>query len=196
MYLIFDCSSISKPSSYSAPFSDTFNWSRMIHLSWIILDKNYKPLKDFDCIVKPEGFPITKVIEKRCRIDKEDVNNKGEELSDILKQFNESLTECDYVFAHNLNFNENIVAAEYLRKGIDHTLFEKERFCLMQESTYFCKIPNKRGSGYKWPSLSEMHSILFEKLYSPPNNARADVIAATRCFIKLMKMNQLSDLWD
>lgn len=195
MYLIFDCSAIDKPKNWKAPFSDTFAWPRMIHLSWIILDKELKPIDDYDHIIQPEGFGFSEQIENRCKIDEEDIATKGAPLEAVLKGFNESLQEVEYVLAHNLTFNENVLAAEYLRKGISHDLFKKERFCLMQESTFFCKLPSKTG-GYKWPSLTELHSIIFQKGYSPPNNARADVIAATRCFKALMMGRQLDDMFD
>ena len=195
MYLIFDCSGIEKPKNWKAPFSDTFAWPRMIHLSWIILDKELKPIDDYDHIIIPEGFSFNEDIEKRCRIDQDDIDTKGATLEDVLNGFEKSLKEADFVFAHNLNFNENVIAAEFLRKGISHSLFRKERFCLMQESTFFCKLPSKTG-GYKWPTLTELHSIIFQKGYSPPNNARADVIAATRCFKALMMGGQLEDLFD
>jgi len=195
MYLIFDVSGIDKPKSWKAPFSDTFAWPRMMHLSWIILDKELKPVNDFDHIIIPEGFTVTSEIEKRCQIDQEDIETKGAPLDKVLEAFDKSLQEVEFVFAHNLNFNENVIAAEYLRRGIRHSLFRKERFCLMQESTFYCKLPSKTG-GYKWPTLSELHSIIFKKGYSPPNNARADVIAATRCFKALMMGRQLEDLFD
>jgi len=195
MYLIFDCSAIDKPKSWKAPFSDTFNWPRMIHLSWIILDKDLKPIEDQDYIIKPEGFAIDSTIAKRAQIDEEDVEKKSEPLEEVLKAFDESLKKAYYVLSHNLNFNENVLAAEYLRKSINHSLFRKLRFCLMQESTFFCKLPSKTG-GYKWPTLTELHAIIFKKAFSPPNNARADVIAATRCFKALMMGKQLDDLFD
>lgn len=195
MHLIFDVSGIDKPKSWKAPFSDTFAWPRMIHMSWIILDKDLKPIDDFDHIIIPEGFSFNPDIAKRCRIDQDDIDTKGAKLEDVLNAFEKSLQDVTYVFAHNLNFNENVLAAEYLRKGIKHSLFRRERFCLMQESTFFCKLPSKTG-GYKWPTLSELHSIIFKKAYSPPNNARADVIAATRCFKALMMGRQLEDLFD
>jgi len=195
MYLIFDVSSIDKPKNWKAPFSDTFSWPRMIHISWIILNKELKPIKDYDCIIQPEGFSINETIEKRCRIEKKELDEKGEKLSDVLKQFNATLKDADFLFAHNMNFNENVLAAEYLRQGIDHDLFKKERICLMQESTFYCKIPSKTG-GYKWPSLSELHAIIFKQKFSPAGNARADVIAASRCFIALMKVGAFEDLFD
>ncbi len=195
MYLIFDSSAIDKPKNWKAPFSDTFSWPRMIHLSWIILDKDLKPTDNQDYIIKPEGFSMTETIQKNSRIDEEDISRKSQPLDHVLSAFDKSLGDAYYVLAHNLNFNENVLAAEYLRKGINHSLFRKTRICLMQESTFFCKLPSKRG-GYKWPTLSELHAIIFQKSYSPPNNARADVIAATRCFKALKLGRQLDDLFD
>lgn len=64
----------------------------------------------------------------------------------------------------------------------------------MQEGTYHCKLRGKRG-GYKWPTLQEMHTVLFRQKYSPANNARADVIAASRCFIMLKKVRALEDIF-
>lgn len=197
MYLIFDCSGIDKPKSWKAPFSDTFNWPRIIHLSWIILDKELKPIDDYDEIIKPEGFNFNETIAKKCSIEQEDIDKRGTKIEDVLAAFNASLDKIEYVVAHNMNFNENVIAAEFLRKGIRHSLFLKERICLMQESTFFCKIPSRgRGAGYKWPTLTELHSIIFKKAYSPPNNARADVIAATRSFKALMLTHQLDDFFD
>lgn len=195
MYLIFDISSIDKPKNWKATFSDTFSWPRMIHISWIILDENLKPKKDYDCIIQPEGFSMNDKIEKRCKINEADLKEKGVKLDDVLKTFNESLKEAEYLFAHNMNFNENVLAAEYYRQGIDHDLFKMDRFCLMQESTFYCKIPSKTG-GYKWPSLTELHATIFNQRYSPAGNARADVIAASRCFIGLKKVGAFDDLFD
>lgn len=195
MYLIFDCSAISKPASYKAPFSDTFAWPRMIHLSWILLNKEYKPIEDFDCIVRPEGFTVTPEIEKNAHIDHEDIEKKAADLESILDKFSASVEKTQYIVAHNLNFNENVLAAEYIRKNKPINLFKKERICIMQESTHYCKIPNKRG-GYKWPTLNELHVVCFNQGYTPSNNARADVIAAARCFIKLMKTGQLEDFFE
>lgn len=191
--LIFDASGVGRPKSFKAPVTDTFVWPRLAHLSWIILDENLKPLKDYDCIVKPEGYTFDEEKIKYCHIDQEDIDKKGEKLEDILEKFKESIEETDFVWAHNLNLNENIVGAEFIRAGIRHNLHNAASYCLMQESTFYCKLPGKGGRGYKWPSLNELHAILFKKGYSPSNNARADVIASSRCFIMLMKLGELED---
>lgn len=194
-YLVFDATPISKPKSYSAPFSDTFAWPRLIHLSWIVLDDQLKPLSDHDYVVAPEGFTIDDTIAEFAVLDVEEVQEKGRPLAEVLQAFDDSLKEADYVFAHNMNASEKVVGAEFLRAGIEGHLFKTERYCLMQEGTYFCKLPSRTG-GYKWPSLRELHISCFNSSYKPVNNAKADVIAATRSFIYLMKKGELQDLFD
>ena len=83
-----------------------------------------------------------------------------------------------------------------MREGRTPKHFALPSVCLMQEGTYFCKIPNLRGSGYKWPSLVELYAALFAQRYTPPGNARADVIAATRSFKKLHMMGEMEDVFE
>lgn len=194
MYLIFDTSANGKPKTWKASYTDSFNWPRMIHCSWIILDDNYKPIKDYNCLIKPDGFTITEDTAKKAGEELSKFDS-GDPLEEVLEKFKESVEEVQYIFSFNLDFNENIIAAEYHRLGQKNPLLYTDKFCLMQESTWYCKIPG-RGGKYKWPSLNELHAICFQQKYSPAGNARADVIAASRCFIKLIKTGQLEDVFD
>ena len=101
MYLVFDCSANGNPSSYKAPFSDTFNWPRLIHISWILLDAQLKPIGDFDRIVLPEGFALNEDVRKKSKIDEEDIEKKAVPLTGILEEFNKSVSQCEYIFSHN-----------------------------------------------------------------------------------------------
>ena len=195
MYLIYDCTAVSKPVNLKAPFSSTSSWPRLLHLSWIVLNDQFKPIEDFDGIVLADNFKIDEEMMKYAKIDAEDVQKKGVDGDLLLKKFAESVEKVAYIFAHNLALNESILAAEHIRRGLEIPMFRKERFCLMQESTYFCKLPSKIG-GYKWPTLSELHIACFHSTYNPLNNARADVIACTRSFIYLMKHKHLEDLFE
>lgn len=194
-YLVFDATGIGKPKDYKAPFTETHSWPRLIHLSWIVLSEDFKPVKDYDCIIKPEGFEIDHHVTKFSRLEEEKIAKKGEPLEDVIAAFTESIESVDYLIAHNMNVCENIVAAECMRKGIHPPLFTTERLCLMQEATFYCKLPS-RGGGYKWPSMQEIYTTLFHQKYSPAGNARADTIAAARSFIMLMKKGELEDFFD
>jgi len=192
-YMIFDASGAGRPKTFKAPVTDTFVWPRLVHLSWIILGDDLKPIKDYNYIVNPEGYSFDEDKLKFCHIDEEDIQKKGAKLEDILLEFKQCIDDTDFLWAHNLNMNEMIVGAEFVRAGIRHNLHNAASYCLMQESTFFCRLPGKGGRGYKWPSLNELHAVLFKKGYAPSGNARADVIAASRCFIMLMKAGQLED---
>ena len=193
MYLIFDSSANGRPKSYKASLDDAFNWPRLIHLSWIILDKELKPTKDFNCIIRPEGFKPSAEACKSHHLELEDFETKGDDLRQVLEQFSDSVNACEYIFAHNLKYNEGIVGSEFYRKSMVSPLISADKYCLMQEGTYYCKLPGKRG--YKWPTLQEMHSIIFKQGYTPANHARADVIAASRCFIALKRARALEDIF-
>lgn len=193
MYLIFDASALKKPLTYKAPVTDTFSWPRMIHLSWIMLGEDLKPIKDYNCVIKPVEYKLSEEACEHHGIDAEKAE-QGDDLVEVLNQFKESIDDAKYIFSHNLSYNQSIVGAEFVRKKISHKLFHSETYCLMQEGTYYCKLRGKRG-GYKWPTLQEMHTILFKQKYSPANNARADVIAASRCFIMLKHKRALEDIF-
>ncbi len=194
-YLIFDTTGIGKPKDYKAPFSDTFSWPKMIHISWILLDEALKPVKDYDCIIQPHGFSIDDHILKFSRLESDEIDTKAKPLEDVLTQLAKDVDECDHLIAHNMSVNEKILGAEYMRQNLHPPFFVKDRMCLMQEGTWLCKIP-ARGGRYKWPSLQELYTTLFHQRYSPSGNARADVIAAARCFILMKKKGFLDDYFE
>lgn len=194
MYLIFDCSATRAPLSYDAPYSDSFNWPRLLHLSWILVDEDLKLKEDFNAIIKPSNFNVTDATLEPLHIKREDLEN-GEDLLDVLEQFNNTVKKASFGFSHNLKFNESIILSEYVRNKQNGELAALETYCLMQESTYYCQIPSRIG-GYKWPSLQELHAKIFNHKYSPSNNARADVIASAKSFIALKKMRMLDDIFE
>lgn len=195
MYLIFDVSGTAQKPDFKANFTDTKAWPRLMHISWIMLDKEYKPMEDYDFIAIPEGFEFDEKSMTKAILDAEDIEKKSKPLDEILDKFSESVDKVEYVFAHNLNYNENILGAEYVRLKKSINLFKKSRFCLMEEGTYYCKLKGF-GAKYKYPTLPELHAKCFGTAFNPVGNARADVIAATRCFIKMMKLGQLDDLFE
>ena len=66
-----------------------------------------------------------------------------------------------HAIAHNLEFDEKVLGAEYLRAGLPDPLARMDRLCTMRASTDHCKLPGRRG--YKWPTLEELHRHLFDE---------------------------------
>ena len=63
-----------------------------------------------------------------------------------------------YLIAHNMQFDINVLGAELLRLNVTPAK-EATKVCTMKEGTNYCKIPSFRG--YKWPTLTELHTKLF-----------------------------------
>ena len=194
-YLIYDISAHRKISNWKAPFTDTFNWPRILHISWILLDDQFKPLVDFNAYAEHPGFKVNEQMLELGHIEAEEYFENTSPVKDVMEHFAKVIEKTDVSFSFNQAYNENIAGAEFLRTGVKHDLFKKENFCLMRESTFFCALPGKGGK-MKWPTLNELHAILFNQKYSPSGNARADVIAAARCFIKLMKLGEFEDIFE
>ncbi len=190
MYLFFDTSAIGKPKSWKGAVDDPFNWPRMMHLSWLVYNKDRELIDSSDDIIKPEGFEIPVAIEQQNQVTHAEALDKGVPLKEALLRFKDAVNNAEYVISHNMKFNEGVVSSEFHRKGIAHTLGASDKYCLMQEATWYCKLPSKIG-GYKWPTLQEVHAKVFGTRYANANNALGDVSACTVCFFALLDLQAI-----
>lgn len=185
MYLFFDTETTGIPKNYNAPINDLNNWPRLVQLAWVIYDENAEKKTGANFIIKPEGFEIPREAANVHGITTEKAIETGRPLIEVLKEFAAAVGGAKLLVAHNMNFDEKIVGAEFLRKNIEHDLFNTVRFCTMQEATDFCQLPGNFG-GYKWPRLSELHKKLFNHNFDGAHDALADVNACARCFFELV----------
>ncbi len=189
-YLVFDCSAIGKPKRWNAPHTDTFNWPRMIHLAYRQYDDEYNLLDEGSDLVDLMGMELPYETARLSGIDQQMIDEEGRPVKEILAEFQEVIDESNYLFAFNMRFNFNVLAAAFYRAGIENRLFQLEKYCIMKESTYFCKLPGKDGR-YKWPTLQELHQKVFGTKYENVNRADADVKAAADCLFKLIEMDEI-----
>jgi len=187
MYLFFDTETTGLPLNWRAPITDLDNWPRMVQIAWILCDEQGSRLESNDFIIKPEGFVIPDSATSVHGISTEKAINEGEDLKKILILFNDLIKQADYIVAHNISFDEKIIGAEFLRKGILSDFETKPRLCTMQASTNYCALPSS-SSGYKWPKLSELHIKLFGRDFDDAHDASADINATEKCFWELKKI--------
>ena len=193
MFLFFDVETTGMPRNWKAPVSDTFNWPRMVQIAWQAYDKDRLCTDAQEFIIKPEGWEIPYEAERIHKISTEKALEEGVELKGVLQQFAKAIDEAEYIIAHNLNFDEKVVGAEFIRNSIEHRLYSSERFCTMQESTYYCKLPGK-GGRFKWPTLSELHQKLFGVRFADAHSAMADTQATANCFFRLLDIEAIDVL--
>jgi DNA polymerase III epsilon subunit-like protein len=185
MYLFFDTETTGLPRNWKAPVTDLDNWPRMIQIAWILCDNDGNRIESLDYIIKPENFSIPIEASRVHGISTERAIEEGESLEKVLKMFNDLVDEADFIVAHNIRFDEKILGAELIRKGIKSCFNKKPKLCTMQASTDFCKLPGPYG--YKWPKLSELHIILFGEDFEDAHDASVDIHATVKCFWELRK---------
>ncbi|MFI5204865.1 MAG: PHP domain-containing protein, partial [Flavobacteriales bacterium] len=192
MYLIFDTETTGLPRDFNAPLSNSDNWPRIVQIAWQLHDANGRLLESDSLIVKPEGFTIPYGAVQVHHITTEKAIEKGLALAEVLQKFRNAMDRATYLVGHNIQFDQNIVGAEFLRLGWEETISNRKVIDTSHESTEYCQLPGGKGGKFKFPRLGELHQILFEADFSEAHNAGFDVEATTRCFFELAKRNVIS----
>lgn len=188
MFLIFDTETTGLPRNYNAPWSDSDNWPRMVQIAWQLHDKFGKLLQNNSIIIKPEGFTIPFNAVQIHGISNERALNEGESLLEVLQQFAKVVNDCTYLCGHNIEFDINIIGAELLRCGIGN-IFENKKVIDTKndDTTNYCAIPGGKGGKYKWPTLTELYTKLFNAKFEEAHNAAFDVQATAKTFFEIVK---------
>jgi DNA polymerase-3 subunit alpha len=188
MYLIFDTETTGVPHNKSAPITDLDNWPRLVQIAWEVHDRKGKILAQQNLIVKPEGFDIPFKAEQVHGISTKRAMEEGHPLKDVLAAFISDLGKVKVIVGHNIEFDINIIGAEFIRAS-----FAPEQFLGLQKvdtglvSIEFCQLPGGMGGKLKMPRLNELHEKLFGKKFEDAHDASYDVAATARSFFGLIK---------
>lgn len=189
MFLFFDVETNGLPKIRNGALDDIDNWPRVVQISWAIFEETGQMIFFKNNIIQARDFTINADSTKIHGISQERSLNKGVSMRQVLSEINLDLEKISLIICHNIEFDIPTLYAEYLRNRIDTNLLTKKRFCTMKSPNIvgFCQKPSSTGSGYKWPSLSELHEKLFGIHFEDSHNAIADVNACARCFFELKK---------
>jgi DNA polymerase III subunit epsilon len=186
MYLFFDTETTGIPRNYKAPVSDLKNWPRLVQLAWMLVDEKATEIASAEYIVKPKGFTIPADAARIHGISTEMAQQQGVDLVSVLKQIGPNIEQAKVLVAHNMQFDEKILGAEFLRAEFPNLVESKKRQCTMQASTDFCRLPGPYG--YKWPKLDELYLKLFNEPLKGAHRALVDVRACARCYFELRRL--------
>ena len=190
MYLVFDCETTGLPRNWKAPVSEVDNWPRVVQIAWAKYDNKGRNRGTNCYIVKPSGFTIPRDAQRVHGISTSRALADGSPLKKVLAAMETAVGEAEVLVAHNLRFDENVIGAEFLRSGMQNPFATKEKLCTMLGSTEFCRLPGPYG--YKWPTLAELYSALFDVGFEDSHDAEADVLACAKCFFELRKRGVIS----
>lgn len=188
MYLIFDTETTGVPHNKTAPITDLDNWPRLVQIAWQLHDARGKLLSQHNYIVKPEGFNIPYKAEQIHGISTKRALEEGHDLQKVFEIFAADLGRTSLLVGHNIEFDINIIGAEFIRKQIDPEKFLKlDKVDTGIVSVEFCNLAGGIGGKLKMPRLLELHEKLFGKGFGDAHDASYDVAATARCYFSLLK---------
>lgn len=195
LILFFDIESTGLPRDWKAPVSDLDNWPRVIELAASLHDSDTEgEVAALSVLIDPDGWTVPDepfwrdrgMTTAKCMLD-------GVSILEAATAFLSLVERADYLVAHNLDFDQKVMAAECLRLGLSST-HRPVKLCTKELSTQYCKIrfntKQRRfpGQQYKWPSLEELWGVLFGKdTLVQEHRAKGDVEVLKTCFFELVR---------
>jgi DNA polymerase III epsilon subunit-like protein len=174
------------------------NQARLIQLGAILASPEGEILHTINTLVQIGDATINPYALAAHGITAKQANEEGLHPKEVFEQFHRLSDSAECLVCHNHNFDFNIIKLTaqqitgYYEDPTDPDIMLSEIedlpfYCTMVQATEFCALPKKRGSGFKYPKLMELYSILFEKEFSGAHDAMADVTATMECFFELKR---------
>jgi len=188
MYLIFDTETTGLPRNKTAPITDLDNWPRLVQLAWQLHDNRGKLIAQHNYLVKPDGFDIPYNAEQIHGISTKRALEEGNDLRFVLDTFLKDLEGTSQLVGHNIEFDINIIGAEFIRQQLNTDRFlNLAKLDTGISSTEFCQLSGGLGGKLKMPTLLELHKKLFNRDFGDAHDASYDVAATARSFFGLVK---------
>jgi len=189
--LVFDTETSDLPRDWRRPASDVENWPHLVQIAWIVCDLRFKVKRSFSTLIRPEGWEIAPGARRVHGISTKKALKRGVPVATVLPAFDVELEAAGLIVAHNLEFDQTIMTAEFIRAGLPQHFDEVKGFCTMRGTTEYCHLTPKKYGEYKWPKLSELHAICTGKPHSGAHDAMGDAEAVVRCLRALQKAQAL-----
>lgn len=194
MYLIFDTETTGLPHNKTAPVEDLDNWPRLVQIAWQLHDHQGKLLSTGNHIVKPEGFTIPFNAEKVHGISTKHAEEVGEDLAEVLDKFSVDVQKAEVLVGHNIEFDNKIIGAEYLRKEKENLLVDAKNIDTSTETVEFCQLEGGLGGKLKQPKLIELYTKLFGEGFDDAHDAAYDVDATAKAFFECLKRSIITPI--
>jgi DNA polymerase-3 subunit epsilon len=189
-YLLFiDTETSGLPKDWKKPYSEKGNWPYCVQIGWIIYTSNGQEIKRENHYINEDDFEISDSATKIHGITKAFLDANGESRKEIMTLIDHDVRKYQpLVVGHFMEFDYNMLGADFYRTGIDNPIEKENTFCTMIATTHLVKNPM-----LKFFRLGELYEAIFHtKLYNQ-HNAFVDAKATAECFFELVKRGEIND---
>ncbi len=210
-YLFCDTETNGLPISYTAPFTDTDNYPRIIELAWELCYENGETIEKTCDLIYPDGwrFPTGDFWKEHGFTEDESLLN-GIDPIIAFSNLAVAMNCADVLICHNISFDRPIIECELFRyklfpKAIRRQMVENniipkaglrpedqklQKECTKLLSTPILKLPGFRG-GYAWPKLEVAYEYAFGEKMPGAHHASTDVEATKRLYLWLKSLEDI-----
>ena len=206
-YIVFDTETTGLPErkSYDVYYPYTqlekYEFSRLVSIAWAVYDGSEKITSRY-FIIKPMGFVIdnsSKATEIH-GITSEIAEEQGVDINTVFMTLlgDIDVENMETLVAHNLEFDWNILLSEISRlknspekvlaaDNLLELIHSLKKYCTMKMGASVVKIPHRYSrSGWKYPSMQELHEHLVGVRFTNAHNAEIDMLACNACYQRLV----------
>lgn len=163
----------------------------VVEVGAILTDAAGVEIAALSAIVIPDGFEIPEGATAVNGITTEMAHALGVPLWQAMWHF-ERLARCaSTIIAHNREFDMRVIGGAYVKLGMLSDLHTKGSACTMLDSVDVCRIPNKKGAGFKRPNLDELHLHLFGEPRKAAHGALVDTRDCAKCYFEMQRRKGL-----
>lgn len=171
--ICFDTETNGLPMVYTKPYQE--NYPRLLELSFITYDTKTTERKDFSFFIKPEGFKVKEGLING--LNQEILENKGENIKDVLAFFLSCVKESELIVCHNVQFDTRVILGELERLNFSENPFAgMKSFCTMERTKWL--FEGKRQK------LANLYKYLFGEYYQHQHTAHSDTEATLKIFLQ------------
>jgi DNA polymerase III epsilon subunit-like protein len=166
---------------YAPENTSLFDQARIVSISWLIAEDNVVT-KHTHYVIRPEGFSIPQQSTAIHGISHEQAVSEGHSFDLILGgEFLTDLRQADFLVAHNIDFDYNVLKSEFIRRGYpSETILDNiPQICTCKAGQRIMKL--------RWrPKLVDLYKSLFgTEIEGTAHNAMYDTLACYRVAVEL-----------
>lgn len=164
----------------------------IVQLGIMLTDDDGRDRSAFKTLIKPDGWAMSPEAQKVHGISIEQCIEYGIPIHTALTVLAVTISRGPQILiCHNVDFDERVVRIECSRNDHPQSLNQiPYRFCTMQRSTRFCKLPGRFRGQHKWPKLDEALEILCGRRLEGAHDAFADVQACRDIYLRVRQLEE------
>lgn len=158
--------------------------ARLLELGYAVYCPAGKLLRSRALLVRPEGFEVQGTEFHGITAE---VAAEGAPVAEVLEELTEELEAAAVVVAHNMEFDANVLAAEWhrLERNTATRAAARRGLAALNGATKVCTMKDFLQPGERWPRLPALHRALTGKASTQAHRALPDALLCAECYFRL-----------